>query len=72
MTATYTTIAGDMLDAICYNYYGTTLSGQVEAVLSSPANQSLDLGSFTVLPAGLVIHLPVLSETPKQSVQLYS
>ena len=67
---TYITSQGDMLDLICFNCYGSTLNGQVELVLA--ANQSLELGQYVVLPAGLTITLPAYSPQPKQSVQLFS
>ena len=55
--ATYTTVDGDMLDAICFRHYGN-LNGTVERVLN--ANPGL-CEQPAVLPAGLVIELPVLA-----------
>lgn len=54
----YETKLGDMLDAICYEYYeGRT--GALEAVLSAnPGIASLG----PILPAGLLIDLPDLGE----------
>ncbi|MCW7553640.1 tail protein X [Endozoicomonas gorgoniicola] len=54
--AKYTTVDGDMLDAICFRHYGN-LNGTVERVLN--ANPGL-CEQPAVLPAGLVIELPVL------------
>lgn len=55
--ATYTCIAGDMVDAICVAVYGEE-SGYTEAVLE--ANPGLaDLGP--VLPAGTIVKLPSIS-----------
>ncbi len=60
---TYLTRQGDMLDAICWHYYGRE-GGAVEAVLR--ANRHLaDVGA--VLPAGLVIHMPDIE--PPQTTQ---
>lgn len=63
---TYSTKNGDMLDAVCWNYYGRS-SGAVELVLE--ANRGLaDYGPE--LPAGLVIVLPDLpseSDAPKMT-----
>lgn len=52
----YRTKEGDMLDAICYRYYGRS-SGVVELVLI--ANQNLSRQPEQ-LPSGLVITLPDL------------
>ncbi|MGI9278208.1 MAG: tail protein X [Endozoicomonas sp.] len=54
--AKYTTKDGDMLDAICYRHYGN-LNGTVERVLN--ANPGL-CEKPLVMPAGIVIDLPVL------------
>jgi len=54
---TYTTIAGDMVDEICYTYYGYT-DGATELVLA--ANPGLAaLGP--ILAQGVVITLPVIA-----------
>jgi len=54
MTTQYRTKIGDMIDAICHHYYGTS-AGAVELVYE--ANRSLaDHGP--ILPSGLVIDLP--------------
>ena len=68
--AIYTTKAGDMLDLICFNYYGSTLNGQVEATLA--ANPTLDLGQYITLPAGLKITLPAMAQKIQQTIQLFS
>lgn len=54
--ADYRTKDGDMLDAICYRYYGRS-SGVVELVLE--ANQNLSRQAEQ-LPSGLMITLPDL------------
>lgn len=60
--AQYLTREGDMVDRICWKFYGRQ-SGAVEAVLE--ANPQLaDHGPL--LPAGLVIDLPTLAE-PEES-----
>ena len=69
-TTTYTTQQGDMLDLVVFNFYGSTLNGQIEAVLS--ANQSLDLGQYVILPPALTITLPVIAPVTKPIVQLFS
>lgn len=54
---------GDMLDAICFSYYGYS-SGAVEMVLE--ANPGLaDLGA--VYSAGLEIDLPDLAQSAKDA-----
>lgn len=56
----YRTKDGDVLDAICLTHYGTT--APVEEVLD--ANRGLAaLGP--VLPAGVLIELPILETTPE-------
>ena len=66
---TYVTKDGDVLDAICWKYYGNT-SGTVEKVLE--ANRHLaELGSIFV--AGVKIILPDLTqEEETESVKLWS
>lgn len=66
---TYTTKDGDVLDLICWKYYGST-SGAVEKVLE--ANRHLaNLGA--VFSAGVKIILPDLaSEEETESVKLWS
>ena len=54
--AEYRTKDGELLDAICYRYYGRQ-SGVIELVLA--ANQNLSRQPEQ-LPAGLVITLPDL------------
>ncbi|WP_067519544.1 tail protein X [Endozoicomonas ascidiicola] len=66
--AKYTTRDGDMLDAICYQYYGH-LNGTLEKVLN--ANPCL-CEKPILLPAGLVIELPVLEATgTTESIDLF-
>ena len=66
---TYTTKDGDVLDEICWKYYGST-SGTVEKVLE--ANRHLaELGS--IFAAGVKIILPDLTqEEETESVKLWS
>lgn len=66
MIRTYTTKDGDVLDEIVFKVYGRT-SGVVEKVLE--ANRGLaDLGP--VLPVGIVISLPEISEPTEQLEKL--
>lgn len=66
---TYVTKDGDVLDAICWKYYGSTV-GTVEKVLE--ANRHLaELGN--IFSAGVKIVLPDLtSEEESESVKLWS
>ena len=66
---TYVTKDGDVLDAICWKYYGNT-SGTVEKVLE--ANRHLaELGS--IFAAGVKIILPDLTlGTEEESIKLWS
>ncbi len=66
---TYVTKDGDVLDSICFKYYGST-SGVVEKVLE--ANRHLaELGS--IFTAGVKIILPDLTgEEETESVKLWS
>lgn len=59
--AEYRTKEGDMLDAICYRYYGRQ-SGAVELVLE--VNQNLSRQNEQ-LPAGVIIILPDLPNQTK-------
>jgi phage tail protein X len=68
--SSYFTKSGDMLDDICHRFYGSTLGGQVEAVLEQ--NRPLDLGQYVTLPAGLTIELPEVSQETKETVRLFS
>ena len=66
---TYVTKDGDVLDAICWKYYGST-SGKVEKVLE--VNRHLaELGA--IFSAGVKIVLPNLAqEEETESVKLWS
>jgi len=66
---TYVTKDGDVLDAICWKYYGST-TGVVEKVLQ--ANHHLaELGA--IFSAGVKIALPDLAqEEETESVKLWS
>ena len=62
MTTIYTTRGGDTVDFIAWKFYGATTNQVVEAVLA--ANRGLaDYGA--VLPAGLTITLPEITEPAK-------
>lgn len=67
MATTCRTSDGDLLDTLCFNYYGH-LNGTVEAVLD--ANQGL---AAEVQPyrSGVLIHLPDLVETTDATVMLW-
>lgn len=63
----YQTKAGDMLDAICWRYYGER-PGAFEAVLK--ANHELAcLGCM--LPEGLIIQLPELPALQVKQIALW-
>jgi phage tail protein X len=66
---TYVTKDGDVLDSICFKYYGST-TGMVEKVLE--ANRHLaELGA--IFSAGIKIVLPDLAgEEETESVKLWS
>ncbi|WP_264376336.1 MULTISPECIES: tail protein X [Wolbachia] len=67
MMMCYKTKENDMLDLICWNYYGFS-SGAVEIVLR--ANPGL--AEYELLPAGLIIKLPVIQRTiQKQVIKLW-
>lgn len=59
---TYRTSDGDMADEIAFRQYGTTAAGVVEQLLAANPGLS-DIGP--VLPAGLIITLPVIDATAK-------
>ena len=66
----YLTKNGDVLDAICYAYYGFTV-GAVEAVYGdNPALASMGM----VLPAGVLIVLPDLTQpaTTTEALRLWT
>lgn len=66
---TYTTKDGDVLDLICWKYYGST-SGTVEKVLE--ANRHL-ANLPAIFAAGVKIILPDLTpEEDSESVKLWS
>lgn len=67
MATTYTTRDGDMLDEICFKFYGKT-DGTVERVLE--ANQNLaNLGP--VYSAGVVITMPDVAIESQTKVRLW-
>lgn len=61
-TFSYTTRDGDTLDKLAFDFYGTTSGQVVETVLS--ANPGLAKYG-PILPAGVVINLPQISEPQK-------
>lgn len=62
------TIKGDTVDRICWRFYGRT-TGMTEAVLLANPNLA-EQGA--VLPAGLLIELPEITEEPVQPlIQLW-
>ncbi|NBV06577.1 MAG: phage tail protein [Proteobacteria bacterium] len=66
---TYITKDGDVLDSICFKYYGST-SGVVEKVLETNRHLA-ELGA--VFAAGVKIILPDLTqEEETESVKLWS
>ena len=66
---TYVTKDGDVLDAICWKYYGST-TGVVEKVLEANRHPA-ELGS--IFAAGVKIILPDLTqEEETESVKLWS
>lgn len=69
MTTIYNTREGDTVDFIAWKFYGSTANQVVESVLA--ANRGLaDHGP--VLPAGLAITLPEVTEPAKsQGVRLW-
>jgi len=58
----YRTKQGDMVDAICYKFYGRE-SASVDVLKANPG--LADKGA--VLPAGIIINLPLLSTQATQS-----
>ncbi|MGL9719178.1 MULTISPECIES: tail protein X [unclassified Wolbachia] len=63
----YKTKENDMLDFICWKHYGSS-SGAIEVVLKANSG----LAEYELLPAGLIIKLPVIQkETQKQVVKLW-
>lgn len=64
---TYRTLAGDVLDWICWRYYGRQ-SGAVESVLA--ANVGL-AERGPIYPSGVLINLPDLAAPVAQPVRLW-
>lgn len=63
----YKTKENDMLDLICWKHYGFS-SEAVEVVLRANSG----LAEYELLPAGLIIKLPVIQRTiQKQVVKLW-
>jgi phage tail protein X len=68
MTTFYRCRDGDVLDAVCFDFYGTLESHVVEQVLA--ANIGL-AGRGVFLPAGLQIVLPDIDLTSDDGVKLW-
>jgi phage tail protein X len=67
-TLKYTTKEGDMVDELCWRYYGIQ-SGAVEQVYDANPNLA---GYGPILPQGVVITLPELTtEATDTSVNLW-
>lgn len=64
----YRTSGGDRLDIICFRHYGH-LKGSVEAVMKANPFLSEQPG---VLPSGVYITLPVLSEPESKAIKTVS
>ena len=66
----YTTKAGDVLDAVVWNYYGRQDNRLVEIVLEANRNLA-DLGP--AIPAGMQIILPEApAEEPTERLELFA
>lgn len=68
MAKTIRTSDGDVLDEICYAYYGTVL-GMTEAVYSANPGLAAYVQPFA---SGIVITLPDVDTPRDESVQLWS
>lgn len=68
MAMTCRTSEGDVLDTLCYQFYGH-LNGTLEAVLAH--NQGL-ADEMQPLRAGLLIEFPDLPPVTDETVQLWS
>lgn len=66
MATTYRTSEGDVLDLICYQYYGQ--SGMTASVLAANPNLS-EYGSL--LPSNVEIFMPDLVTKSKETVSLW-
>jgi len=64
----YRTKQGDMVDAICYKFYGRE-SAAVDVLKANPGLA----GQGSVLPSGIIIDLPPLATpaTPSKAVRLW-
>lgn len=67
MATTIRTRDGDLLDSLCFAYYGR-VEGMVEAVLSANRGLSLQPQPFT---AGIEIYLPDLAVPDGETVTLW-
>lgn len=68
MAIQYRAKSGDMLDEICYHYYGHT-TGVIEQVLA--ANHGLaNLGP--ALPVGTLVTLPDVAAAEKEQVNIWT
>lgn len=67
MATTCRTSSGDLLDTICYNFYGH-LNGTVESVLDVNEGLGREAQPFR---AGVIIYLPDLVAAVAETVQLW-
>jgi len=68
MAILYTTVKGDVIDAVANNIYGRYEDGMVELIL----NMNLHLADYgAVLPAGVAIVLPEINNAPKTVDRLW-
>ena len=68
MATTCRTSDGDLLDTLCYHFYGR-LNGSVEAVVEADQGLADEPQPYR---AGLLIHLPELVVADLEQVQLWS
>ncbi|CAG9000675.1 MAG: hypothetical protein CENE_02675 [Candidatus Celerinatantimonas neptuna] len=66
MATIYKTRDGDVLDRICYDYYGRE-SAVIDVYAANPGLASYGV----ILPAGISILLPVLSRPVAQGTSLW-
>lgn len=69
MATLYTTVNGEMVDAIAYNFYGRYENGMTELILNTNPHLA-DYGA--VLPAGVLIVLPEINKAPQTVDRLWS
>ena len=69
MATLYTTVNGEMVDAIAYNFYGRYENGMIELILNTNPHLA-DYGA--ILPAGVLIVLPEINKAPQTVDRLWS